>query len=169
MNLLADTYVAFWMRENSIEFLRSPLSTIPLTTDISPKFALPSVCPSSPSCYLTLLSSSLNYQLHLLLHLLRGQGHKWEPRPSQVSSWPWEFQSILKATFVGKVKIVLAQRSSDRQQAFLEGEEFVGYNWMYPVPGCIPFLIWLGWRGPWGLEAATLKQNGTTRELQTSA
>ena len=63
-------------------------------------------------------------------------------------------QSILKATFMGKVKIVLAQKPSDRQQAFLE-EEFAGHSYMYPAPGCLPFLIWLGWRGPWGQEAAT--------------
>ena len=42
---------------------RSPLTTIPLTTDISPKFPLPSAPRSTPNCSVALPSPSVNYQL----------------------------------------------------------------------------------------------------------
>lgn len=90
-------HVSIWM-ENSIEFLRSPPRIIPQSTDVLPKFPLPFVPPSTPNCYLNLLTPSLNHQLHLL----GGQGCMWEPRPSQVGSWAQEFQHVLKAPSLGK-------------------------------------------------------------------
>lgn len=83
MKLPADTYTSLWMSKNS-ECLRSPPSTTPLTTDISPKFSLPFASPSSLSCYLTMLSPSLNYQLFYV-----GHGTVGNPSlpPSPVPSW----------------------------------------------------------------------------------
>lgn len=61
---------------------RSPLSTIPLTTDISPKFPLPSAPLSPPNFSVTLPSPSLNYQFCLL----GGRGHSGNAGPPRLVS-----------------------------------------------------------------------------------
>lgn len=44
---------------------------------------------------------------------------------------------------MGKVKVVLAQRTGDEQRVSLEGLE-LGYNRLYHIWRYIPFLTWPG-------------------------
>lgn len=66
----------------------------------------------------------------------RWQGYKWEPRPFQGGSQAQESQPVLKVPFVGKVKMVLAQKAGDGQKVPFEEEEFGGHNWIFLIWRC---------------------------------